>query len=93
MHFRIDMSKPKVLPLHADSLGGEKSHAVLVYLHGESFEWNSGNAYDGSVLASYGEVIVVTVNYRLGVLGKCCVSQIASNYVSKCCFVLRLHAT
>ncbi|KAH8420801.1 hypothetical protein KR222_005399 [Zaprionus bogoriensis] len=52
--------------------GTPKSHAVLVYLHGESFEWNSGNAYDGSVLASYGEVIVVTVNYRLGVLGKCC---------------------
>ncbi|KAM8704467.1 hypothetical protein ACLKA7_008988 [Drosophila subpalustris] len=46
-----------------------KQHAVLVYLHGESFEWNSGNAYDGSVLASYGDVIVVTVNYRLGVLG------------------------
>ncbi|XP_034484812.1 uncharacterized protein LOC117789788 [Drosophila innubila] len=46
-----------------------KKYAVLVYLHGESFEWNSGNAYDGSVLASYGEVIVVTVNYRLGVLG------------------------
>lgn len=46
-----------------------KLHAVMVYLHGESFEWNSGNAYDGSVLASYGEVIVVTVNYRLGVLG------------------------
>jgi len=43
---------------------------VLVYLHGESFEWNSGNPYDGSVLSSYGEVIVVTVNYRLGVLGE-----------------------
>lgn len=26
--------------------------------------------YDGSVLASYGDVIVVTVNYRLGVLGQ-----------------------
>lgn len=56
------------LPL-ADPVAGTKQHAVLVYLHGESFEWNSGNAYDGSVLASYGEVIVVTVNYRLGVLG------------------------
>ncbi|XP_073820181.1 neuroligin 1 [Musca autumnalis] len=44
-------------------------YPVIVYIHGESFEWNSGNAYDGSVLASYGEVIVVTVNYRIGILG------------------------
>ena len=45
-------------------------YPVLVYIHGESYEWNSGNPYDGSVLASYGEVIVVTLNYRLGVLGE-----------------------
>lgn len=30
----------------------------------------SGNMFDGSVLAAYGNVIVVTMNYRLGVLGK-----------------------
>ncbi|XP_034660110.1 uncharacterized protein LOC117896146 [Drosophila subobscura] len=54
---------------HEEPLVAPKQYAVLVYLHGESFEWNSGNAYDGSVLSSYGEVIVVTVNYRLGVLG------------------------
>ncbi|RZC32962.1 neuroligin-3, partial [Asbolus verrucosus] len=41
----------------------------MVFLHGESFEWNSGNPYDGSVLAAYGKVVVVTLNYRLGVLG------------------------
>ena len=42
---------------------------VMVFVHGESYEVGTGNAYDGSVLASYGGVIVVTVNYRLGVLG------------------------
>nr|XP_015919710.1 neuroligin-4, X-linked [Parasteatoda tepidariorum] len=42
---------------------------VLVFIHGESYEWNAGNPYDGSVLASYGKVVVVTVNFRLGVLG------------------------
>ncbi|XP_018570301.1 uncharacterized protein LOC108910231 [Anoplophora glabripennis] len=41
----------------------------MVYIHGESFEWNSGNPYDGSVLAAYGKVIVVTLNFRLGILG------------------------
>lgn len=30
----------------------------------------TGNMFDGSILASYGNVIVITVNYRLGVLGK-----------------------
>lgn len=41
-----------------------------MYIHGESYEWNSGNPYDGSILASYGRVIVVTLNFRLGILGE-----------------------
>ena len=43
---------------------------VIVFIHGESYEWNSGNPYDGSVLSAYGNVVVVTLNYRLGILGK-----------------------
>lgn len=43
---------------------------VLVFVHGESYEWNSGNPYDGSVLSSFGQILVVTINYRLGLLGK-----------------------
>ena len=41
----------------------------MVYIHEELYEWSSGNIHDGSVLASYGHVILVTVNYRLGVIG------------------------
>ncbi|XP_036032696.1 neuroligin 4-like [Onychomys torridus] len=41
----------------------------MVYIHGGSYMEGAGNMMDGSVLASYGDVIVVTVNYRLGVLG------------------------
>lgn len=48
----------------------EKPIATVVYIHGESYEWNSGNLYDGTVLAAHGNVIVVTINFRLGVLGK-----------------------
>ncbi|KAK9869518.1 hypothetical protein WA026_003272 [Henosepilachna vigintioctopunctata] len=44
-------------------------YPVFVFIHGESFEWNSGNPYDGSVLAAYGKVVVVTFNFRLGILG------------------------
>lgn len=51
-------------------LHGSSKVPVMVYVHGESYEWNAGNPYDGRVLASYGNVIVVTLNYRLGILGK-----------------------
>ncbi|KAJ6217577.1 hypothetical protein RDWZM_008734 [Blomia tropicalis] len=42
---------------------------VLMFIHGESFEWNAGSSYDGSVLASYSNMVVVTINFRLGILG------------------------
>nr|XP_044997381.1 LOW QUALITY PROTEIN: neuroligin-4, X-linked [Jaculus jaculus] len=47
--------------------GGRKP--VMVYVHGGSYLEGTGNLVDGSVLASYGNVIVVTLNFRLGVLG------------------------
>lgn len=50
--------------------GGLTKYPVMVFVHGESYEWNSGNPYDGSVLASYGQILVVTINYRLGILGE-----------------------
>lgn len=56
--------------LFAGNRGLEAPYSVLFFIHGESFEWGSGNPYDGSVLASYGHVIVITVNFRLGILGK-----------------------
>jgi len=43
---------------------------VLVFVHGDDFGFGTGNAYDGSVLAAYGRVVVITINYRVGVLGK-----------------------
>lgn len=49
---------------------GNQRLAVVVFIHGESYKWNSGNIYDGSILASYGGVVVITLNYRLGRLGK-----------------------
>ncbi|XP_076171782.1 uncharacterized protein LOC143148878 [Ptiloglossa arizonensis] len=46
-----------------------RKYPVMVFIHGESFEWNSGNPYDGTILAAYGNVIFVTINFRLGILG------------------------
>lgn len=53
-----------------NGFGNGKPLATIVYVHGESYEWNSGNPYDGSILAAHGNVIVVTINFRLGVLGR-----------------------
>lgn len=44
----------------------------MVYIHGGSYMEGTGNMIDGSVLASYGNVIVITLNYRVGVLGTGC---------------------
>ncbi len=44
---------------------------VLVYIHGGAFTSGSGALplYDGTSLASQGDIVVVTINYRLGVFG------------------------
>ncbi|MGH0178209.1 UNVERIFIED_CONTAM: hypothetical protein FKN15_009915 [Acipenser sinensis] len=41
---------------------------VMLFIHGGSYMEGTGNMFDASVLAAYGNVIVVTMNYRLGVL-------------------------
>lgn len=43
---------------------------MLVIVHGGEYGWDAGNAYNASILAAYGQVLVVTLNYRLGVYGK-----------------------
>ncbi len=42
---------------------------VLVMLHGGRLLFGRGASYDGSWLAAAGDVITVSVNYRLGILG------------------------
>ncbi|KAK3105904.1 hypothetical protein FSP39_008266 [Pinctada imbricata] len=42
---------------------------VMVWIHGGSFTTGNGFFYDGTRLAVDGDVIVVTINYRLGLLG------------------------
>ena len=54
----------------AGARGADAPYPVIVFVHGESFEWNAGSPYDGSVLASWGHVIALTFNYRLGILGE-----------------------
>ena len=49
----------------------EGKHPVLVWIHGGAYMTGSGeeSAYDGSAFAEEGNIVVVTVSYRLGVFG------------------------
>ncbi|ESN99257.1 hypothetical protein HELRODRAFT_125958, partial [Helobdella robusta] len=44
---------------------------VLVFIHDYSrpHQTGTGNAFDGSVMAAYGKMAVITLNYRIGVFG------------------------
>ncbi|WML40043.1 carboxylesterase/lipase family protein [Neobacillus sp. OS1-2] len=49
----------------------EKKRPVMVWIHGGAFVSGSGSSswYDGASFAAQGDVVVVTINYRLGILG------------------------
>ncbi|GAB2846019.1 carboxylesterase family protein [Actinoallomurus bryophytorum] len=49
--------------------GGGKKLPVMFWIHGGGFYSGSGSLYGAQRLAEKGNVIVVTLNYRLGVLG------------------------
>ncbi|XP_068595370.1 cocaine esterase-like [Brachionichthys hirsutus] len=42
---------------------------VMVWIHGGGFAMGSASVYDGSALAAYQDVVVVLIQYRLGLLG------------------------
>lgn len=48
-----------------------KPFPVFVYLYGGHFSWGSANLhiYDGAAFATRAQVIYVTLNYRVGILG------------------------
>lgn len=65
-------------PQHEDCLsvtvwtpGTDGNRPVLVWLHGGGFSSGAGSAewYSGERLAAAGDIVVVSVNYRLGALG------------------------
>lgn len=63
-----------------NSPGGNRP--VMVWIHGGAFYLGAGSEplYDGSHLASHGDVIVVTINYRLGPFGFLHLSSVNESY-------------
>jgi para-nitrobenzyl esterase len=73
-HLPADMSEDcltlNIWAPGADDAAGD-GLPVLVWIHGGAFVTGSGAIpwYDGANLAARGDVVVVTINYRLGVFG------------------------
>ncbi|NXP47622.1 SASB hydrolase, partial [Heliornis fulica] len=42
---------------------------VFVWIHGGGLVFGAGSSYDGSALAAFDNVVVVTIQYRLGIVG------------------------
>ncbi|HEU5381543.1 MAG TPA: carboxylesterase/lipase family protein [Ktedonobacteraceae bacterium] len=59
-------------------VGNIHKRPVLFWCHGGGFTMGSGSAafYDGRNLAHRGDVVVITVNHRLGPLGYCYLSEL-----------------
>jgi len=54
---------------------------VMFWIHGGAFKTGTANMdiHDGSALAQYGDVVVVTINYRLGALGYLYIPGVTAN--------------
>jgi para-nitrobenzyl esterase len=52
-----------------DDTDPARPRPVIVWLHGGGFTTGAGSSYDAHRMATRGDVVVVTVNYRLGALG------------------------
>lgn len=46
-----------------------KKKPVMVWLHGGGWAIGGAYEYNGSRLSAFGDVVVVTISYRLGALG------------------------
>jgi para-nitrobenzyl esterase len=68
-----------VLNVWAGAGRPERPRAVMVWIHGGAFTTGSGSwrMYDGTRLAERGDVVVVTVNHRLGPLGYLYLDELA----------------
>jgi len=56
------------LNVYSESLDPQARRPVMVWIHGGGFQFGTGAGYDPQHLVRKG-VVVVTINYRLGVLG------------------------
>ncbi|KAL5013883.1 hypothetical protein ScPMuIL_008153 [Solemya velum] len=51
------------------TLKPRESRSIMIWIHGGGFVMGQGSMFDGSEISLRGDVIVITTNYRLGLLG------------------------
>lgn len=49
--------------------GVPQKYPVMIYIHGGHFAKGASNIFPGHIMAAFYDVVVVTINYRLGALG------------------------
>jgi para-nitrobenzyl esterase len=57
------------LNVYTPAAPGLRPRPAMVWIHGGGFTGGAGSIFDGALLAVTGNVVVVTVNYRLGPFG------------------------
>ncbi|XP_052071185.1 cholinesterase-like [Mytilus californianus] len=62
------------------SVSADNKKSVLVWIHGGSYASGQGSLYDGGRLAVTGDVIIVTINYRLNIFGFLSLNDLPGNY-------------
>ena len=65
----LDVEVVAPLGAAAGVAAGAPGRPVLVWVHGGAYRSGSGADYDGAPLALLGDLVVVTVDYRLGAFG------------------------
>jgi para-nitrobenzyl esterase len=60
--------------------GAEGKRPVMVWIHGGAYIQGSANEYDGATLAAENDVVVVAINYRLGIFGFLDLSRFGDTY-------------
>lgn len=67
------------LNVHTPAADGAR-RPVMVWIHGGAYIQGSANEYDGTTLARENDVVVVAINYRLGVFGFLDLSRFGPEY-------------
>lgn len=66
---RCELEDCLVLNVYRPSTPARQPRAVFLYVHGGGATNGAGIDHDGAALAARGDIVVVTINYRLGALG------------------------
>ncbi|XP_050390164.1 cholinesterase, partial [Patella vulgata] len=70
MHLKIQNEDCLYLNVFSPKIfENDKKYAVIVWVHGGGFVAGSGSTRTNAILAAYGQVVLVTLNYRLGPFG------------------------